>query len=235
MAEKKTILITGANRGIGFQAAKTFAEQGHKVILTGRDTDKVAQAASQIEGKTLALKIDVTNEEDIKTAAEVLKNQGIKLNVIINNAGTVFDNWNDGTSDKPLTTSVEDLRKTLELNLIGAYAVTQHMLPLLDQSKRADIINVSSGMGGIEGMESGAPAYRISKTGMNGMTANLAAEFEGTPVHVNSICPGWVRTDLGGSNAHRSLEEGVVGLDYIVNEEPEHSGKFLRDKEVIPF
>ena len=236
MFRKKTVLITGANRGIGYEAAKELAESGHRVILTARNEEKGLKAKDSIKGDVIFYLLDVTQGESIKQLAKFIEKDVGTIDVLINNAGSLFDPKRfEVNPDNPLDTSVEILNQTLQLNLVGAYNVTKHVLPFMNKTKRADIINVSSGMGALREMGGGTPAYRISKTALNALTKILTAEFKKTNLHVNSICPGWVRTDLGGPEAIRSVEEGVVGILWIINDEPEVRGQFIRDKEFLEF
>lgn len=236
MIREKTIVITGANRGIGFEAAKELAASGHTVILTARDEAKGKAAADILEGDIIVHQLDVTDEQSIRRFAAFVESESFNVDVLLNNAGTSFDSRDEDASDNPLYTPVDKLRKTLEVNLIGAYALTRALFPYIPRDQRADIINVSSGMGALSDMGTGSPAYRISKAALNALTVYLNAGLSiDTAIHVNSVCPGWVRTALGGPNAARSLEEGVQGILWIVNEEPELSGEFIRDRQVIDF
>lgn len=231
----KTIVITGANRGIGFEAAKQLAAGGHEVVLTGRNQAKVEAAAATLDGNVIPHVLDVTDEGSIERFANFIKKKELAIDVLINNAGSVFDKKEEQDGPNPLTTRADALRKTLELNLVGAYLVIQHLFPCMTKNGRADIINISSGMGALKDMGTGWPAYRMSKAAMNAMTVWLSAELQGGNTKVNSLCPGWVRTELGGPNAHRTLEQGVQGILWIVNQEPDIHGKFIRDQRLIDF
>jgi len=233
---KKTVLVTGANRGIGYEAAKELAECGHRVILTARNEQRGLKARDSIKGDVIFYLLDVTQSESVKQLAKFIEKDIGTIDVLINNAGSLFDPKRfEANPDNPLDTSVEVLNKTLQLNLVGAYDVTKQVLPFMNKTLRADIINVSSGMGALREMGVGSPAYRISKTALNALTKILTAELKKTNIHINSICPGWVRTELGGIEADRSLEEGVMGIVWIVNDEPEFRGQFIRDKEFLEF
>ncbi|OFZ46912.1 MAG: hypothetical protein A2381_03700 [Bdellovibrionales bacterium RIFOXYB1_FULL_37_110] len=236
MNRRKTVLITGANRGIGFEAAKELAESGHRVILTARNKEKGIKACENIKGEVIFHLLDVTQSESVERLAKFIGKDIGTIDVLINNAGSMFDPRRfEANPANPLDSSVAILNQTLQLNFVGAYDVTKQILPFMNKKERADIINVSSGMGALHEMGVGTPAYRISKTALNALTKVLTAEFENTDLHINSICPGWVRTDLGGVGATRSLEEGVMGIVWIVNEEPELRGQFIRDKEQLDF
>lgn len=235
ISRRKTIIITGANRGIGLQAAKELAKQGHQVILTSRNKIKGHAAANTISPSVIYHQLDVTISESVKRFADFMAAEFEQIDVLINNAGSVFDMPDPDYQQSPLSSGVDILRTTLELNLIGAYAVTQALLPFMNKNQRSDIINISSGMGALTDMGIGSPTYRISKASLNAMTVLLANELAGTTIHANAVCPGWVKTDLGGAGAPRELAEGVVGINWIINQEPKISGKFIRDQEIIPF
>lgn len=232
--QSKTILITGANRGIGNHAAKKLAEQGHRVILTGRNIDHVTKAAKEIGVHATPKELDVTNPNSIAQFTQWLSTQKLKIDVLINNAGSVFDQWEAPQDSGPLYSDVSVLRQTLELNLIAPYALTRALFPFFANQSRVDIINISSGMGSIHEMGTGMPTYRISKTALNGLTAYLNASAPAN-IYINSVCPGWVRTELGGPGAPRSLDEGVEGILWVVNESPEIRGKFIRDRMIIQY
>ena len=230
----RTIVITGANRGIGLQAAKKLAAAGHKVILTGRDFAKVQAAAREVKGEVHPYELDVTQHDSIK--AFVQKLAGTQVDVLINNAGSIFDEFRmEPRPENPLNTSWDDFNKTMDLNLRGPYILTQALFPLFPQDRRVDIINMSSGLGSLSDMGAGVPAYRISKAGLNALTRLLQQELKDSHFFVNSVCPGWVRTDLGGPNATRSIDESTVGIEYLVNEVPDLRGKFIRDRNETEF
>jgi len=236
MQRKKTILITGAGKGIGFALSKVLAESGHKVVMTARNVGKLEKKLPEIKGVVIPLKMDVTSIDEIKKGVEEIKKIG-PLNVIINNAGGRFDSgdWHEVNVENPCISEPDEVLKTIDLNLMGPYRVIKYFFPLLDKKERADIINISSGMGGIAEMGPGSPGYRLSKAGLNALTATLSATLEGTKVYVNSFCPGWVRTDLGGMDATFSPEEGAQGMAWMINEEPDIKGKFLRGQKVLNF
>jgi NAD(P)-dependent dehydrogenase (short-subunit alcohol dehydrogenase family) len=153
-----------------------------------------------------------------------------RADVLVNNAGVMLDGGGRRIADL----SLDVLQATLEVNLYGALRVTQALLPMMRRHRYGRIVNLSSGLGQLADMGSGTPAYRISKTALNAFTRILAAELEGTNIKVNSLCPGWVRTDLGGPNAPRSVEEGAdtaVWLATLPDKGP--SGGFFRDRKRI--
>jgi len=203
--EKRVVLITGANRGIGLAAAKKMKELGYEVVLAGRDAGAVGQAAAEVGG--YPVKLDVTKDEEIEAArAEVEERYG-RLDALINNAGVLLD---EGV--KGLEVSREAMQKTFEVNVFGALRVAQAFVPLMLRRNYGRIVNVSSVMGSLSQAGPGYLAYRSSKAALNMVTRVLAAELRGTGILVNSVHPGWVRTRMGGPQAPLTPEEGARAL-----------------------
>jgi NAD(P)-dependent dehydrogenase (short-subunit alcohol dehydrogenase family) len=229
----KTALITGANKGIGHEVARQLAAKGFHVFVGARNATAGRKATEEIAekcGKATFLEIDVADNDSVTTAAREFSNIEGRLDVLVNNAGIIVD------GDNAILEISDDLfRKTLETNTLGPLRVTRAFLPLLRKSKAPRVINVSSGGGQLTGGADGwAPAYCISKTALNGVTVQLAAVLP--KFAVNSVCPGWVRTDMGGKNASRSVEEGADTIVWIASEAPQKlTGKFLRDRKEIPW
>jgi NAD(P)-dependent dehydrogenase (short-subunit alcohol dehydrogenase family) len=229
----KTVLVTGANKGIGHEVARQLAAKGFHVFVGARNTKAGRKAAEEIAkkcGKATFLEIDVADNESVAIAAREFSNIEDHLDVLVNNAGIIVDG-DDANSE----ISDELFRKTVETNTLGPLRVTRAFAPLLGKSKAPRVINVSSGGGQLTGGADGwAPAYCISKTALNGVTVQLA---EAMPKFaVNSVCPGWVRTEMGGENANRSVEEGADTIVWLAGEAPQDlSGKFLRDRKEIPW
>jgi len=227
----KTALITGANKGIGYEVARQLASKGFHVFVGARNAKAGRKAAEEMGkkcGKATFLEIDVADNDSVKKAAREFSNSEDHLDVLVNNAGVVLD------GDEAILEISDDLfRKTLETNTLGALRVTRAFVPLLRKSKAPRVINVSSGSGQLTGGADGwAPAYSISKSALNGVTSQLAAALP--KFAVNSVCPGWVRTDMGGKNANRSVEEGADTIAWLATEAPQElTGKFLRDRKEI--
>jgi NAD(P)-dependent dehydrogenase (short-subunit alcohol dehydrogenase family) len=227
----KTALITGANKGIGHEVARQLAAKGFHVFVGARNAKAGRKAAEEIAkrgGKTTFLEIDVTESDSVTNAAREFSNFEDHLDVLVNNAGVIVD------GDNAVLEISDDLfRKTLETNTLGPLRVTRSFVPLLRKSKAPRVINVSSGGGQLTGGADGwAPAYCISKTALNGVTVQLAAALP--DFAVNSVCPGWVRTEMGGENASRSVEEGADTIVWLASEAPQDlSCKFLRDRKEI--
>jgi NAD(P)-dependent dehydrogenase (short-subunit alcohol dehydrogenase family) len=229
----KTALVTGANKGIGYEVARQLATKGFHVFVGARSPKAGRKAADEIVkqgGKASFLEIDVSKNISVTTAADELAKAANHLDVLVNNAGVIVDG-----DDAILKISDELLRETLETNTLGPLRVTRAFAPLLARSKAPRVINVSSGGGQLTGGADGwAPAYCISKTALNGVTVQLAAALP--KFAINSVCPGWVRTDMGGSNAPRSVEEGADTIVWLASEAPQDlTGKFLRDRKEIPW
>jgi NAD(P)-dependent dehydrogenase (short-subunit alcohol dehydrogenase family) len=229
----KTVLITGANKGIGHEVARQLAAKGFHVFVGARNAEAGRKAADEIakrSGKATFLEIDVADNDSVTTAAHEFSNIEDHLDVLVNNAGIIVD------GDSAILEISDDLfRNTLETNTLGALRVTQAFVSLLRKSKAPRVINVSSGGGQLTGGADGwAPAYCISKTALNGVTVQLAAALP--KFAVNSVCPGWVRTEMGGENASRSVEEGADTIVWLASDAPQDlTGKFLRDRKEIPW
>jgi NAD(P)-dependent dehydrogenase (short-subunit alcohol dehydrogenase family) len=229
----KTALVTGANKGIGREVARQLAVKGFHVFVGARNPEAGLKAADDIakeSGKVTFLKIDVADNSSVAAAASEFSKISDRLDVLVNNAGIIVDG-----DDAILKITDEVLRKTPETNTLGALRVTRAFVPLLAKSKGPRVINVSSGGGQLTGGADGwSPAYCISKTALNGITSQLAAALP--KFAINSVCPGWVRTDMGGRGATRSVEEGADTVVWLASDAPQElTGKFLRDRKEIPW
>ncbi|MDX2249133.1 MAG: SDR family NAD(P)-dependent oxidoreductase [Bacteroidia bacterium] len=229
----KTALITGASKGIGFEIARQLGKKGFHIFLTARDSDKGNTATQQLihEGiRTTFVELDVAHEPSIQQAYERLRLQTLRLDVLINNAAVLLDN-----SYNLINIPSEIIHKTIQINSIGPLLVTRILDPLLFRGSR--IINISSGGGAIsQGVSTFAPVYCISKTALSGITLQLAQHYAGNGIPVNAVCPGWVKTDMGGIGANRSVEKGAETPVWLATEAPiSLTGKFLRDKKEIPW
>lgn len=235
----KTAFVTGANKGIGHEIARELAAHGFHVFLGARKAEAGQKAADEMSadaaisratGKVTFVQIDVADSASVKAAAATIAHEIRALDVLVNNAGIVLDDDNSA-----LTNSEEIFRQTFETNTLGPLRVTQALAPLLRKSNEPRVINISSGAGQLDGGADGwAPAYCISKTALNGVTAQLAHALP--EAAVNSVCPGWVRTDMGGSAAPRSVQEGADTPVWLATEAP-HSltGQFIKNRAVIPW
>ncbi len=223
------VLITGANKGIGHEAARLLAERGCTVWLTARDRDRGEKAARDLGDHVHFLQLDVTDSLSIARAAKEFTAANPRLDVLVNNAGILLDR--DGGV---LDLEEDTLRQTLDANFLGPWRIAQAFASLLRKSKAPRIVNVSSGGGQLSDPSSWAPAYCMSKTALNGLTVQLAAALP--KCAVNSVCPGWVRTDMGGSGASRSVAQGAETIVWLATDAPQTlTGQFLRDRQAIPW
>ena len=232
MRNQKTALVTGANKGIGFEVVRELARLGFRVFLGARNAEAGQAAAKKLKsaGDVTFLQIDVSKPESIRAAAEDISRHTDRLDVLVNNAGVLLDEDKDALSVTP-----EIFETTIRTNTLGPWLVAQAFVPLLKKSAAPRIVNVSSGGGQLEdGADGWAPAYCVSKTALNGVTAQLAAALP--KFAVNSVCPGWVRTDMGGENADRSVAEGAATIVWLATDAPHDlTGKFVKDRKVIPW
>jgi len=215
-------LVTGASRGLGRELARRLAEEGYTVLAGVRDPAKV-KALPGVE----VLPLDVTDPVAIAAAAAAVKAQYGHLEVLVNNAGILLD---DATGLMELKADL--LRRTLETNALGPLLLAQAFAPLMGKGGR--IVNVSSAGGQLSRPSTWSPAYCISKTALNAITVHLAEALKPRGIAVNAVCPGWVRTDMGGPGAPRSLQQGVDSILWLVLKAgPELTGGFWRDGERI--
>jgi NAD(P)-dependent dehydrogenase (short-subunit alcohol dehydrogenase family) len=231
MAESRVALVTGANRGIGLEVCRQLAVLGHRVVLTARDLSKARAAAATLgsSGSVSAAQLDVVDAGSIRALADDLARNGQHVDVLVNNAAILLDE-NEAIVDLP----ADRLRMTLETNLFAPIAVSQAFVPGMVSRGYGRIVNVSSEAGQLESMSTYAPAYSMSKAALNAFTRQLAAATRGSGVLVNSACPGWVRTDMGGPGAPRSVEEGadtIVWLATLGARGP--TGGFYSDRRSI--
>ena len=233
MSESRVALVTGANRGIGLEVCRQLAARGFHVVLTARDPAKAEAAAGTIRaagtGSVMPALLDVTDAGSIRGLADELSRRMLTVDVLVNNAGILL-NEDDGV----LEMTIRDIRATFETNVIGAVAVSQAFVPGMIERGHGRIVNVSSEAGQLAAMATYAPAYSMSKAALNAFTRQLAGATRGTDVLVNSACPGWVRTDMGGPGAPRSVEEGadtIVWLATLGAKGP--SGGFYSERRKI--
>lgn len=231
---ERIVLITGANRGIGFETAHQLARRRFHVVIGARDVTAGRRAVESVRaegGKATFLPVDVSSSDSIRTAANTFAEIAGHLDVLINNAGVYPD---EGLTI--LTVSRDRLDQTFQTNTFGPLEVTQAFLPYLRQAAAGRVINVSSGYGQLDGLSPDVPSYCLSKLALNGLTIMLAKALQADRIAVNSMCPGWVRTDMGGSNASRSVEEGADTAVWLADEAPHRlTGRFFRDRQEIPW
>ena len=217
-----TALVTGANRGIGFEVCRQLARGGMRVLLGARDPHKGEAAARALIGEGLdvaPVALDVTDPASIAALGEALAS----VDVLINNAGVDYD-----TDQTTLTADLGRVRRTFETNLLGAWAVGQKCALAMRARRWGRIVNVSSGAGSLASMGRGPPGYSVSKAALNALTRLMAGELAGSGVLVNSVCPGWVATDMGGGG--RPVPEGAAGVVWAATlPDDGPTGGFFRD------
>jgi NAD(P)-dependent dehydrogenase (short-subunit alcohol dehydrogenase family) len=228
----RVAVVTGANRGIGLEVVRQLAAAGDTVVLGARHVDQGTAAAKSIVGggRVLVQRLDVTEPSTLHAIAEELAAEHGRLDVLVNNAAIHYDTWQHAA-----TADLDTVRQALETNLLGAWAATEAFLPLLRRSGHGRIVNVSSESGSLTSMGGGVPAYRASKAALNALTRMLATELRPDGILVNSICPGWVATDMGGPGG-RPVHDGAAGVLWAVNL-PDNgpSGGFYRDGRPLPW
>lgn len=228
-------VVTGANRGLGLEVCRQLARRGMRVILTSRDPERGREAVEKLGGEGLRLEffaLDVTDASGADALADQLRSGYGRLDVLVNNAGIFADP--SGREASVFAADLDTVRACCETNTLGPLRLCQALVPLMPAGGR--IVNVSSGMGQLSDMNGGYPGYRLSKTALNALTRILADELRDRGIKVNSVCPGWVRTDMGGPNATRSVAEGadtIVWAATLGGDGP--SGGFFRDRQPIPW
>lgn len=231
MAIDRIALVTGANRGIGYEIARQLGDKGFHVLVGARNTDAGNRAAVSLQKSGMSaeyIEIDVSDRTSIQKAAKTVAATFIHLDVLVNNAGIM----DKGKSIADLDD--DTLLDALTTNTIGPWRVTQAFIPLLLKSSHASVINMSSGLGQLSDMEDDYPAYSISKTALNAVTRQFAAALRDKHITVNSVCPGWVRTDMGGPSAPRTVDQGADTVTWLATEAPRDlTGQFLRDRKAI--
>jgi NAD(P)-dependent dehydrogenase (short-subunit alcohol dehydrogenase family) len=242
-------LVTGANRGIGKEVARQLAQRGYEVLLSARDGEQAAAVASELQdalggsdaqgeqsdgarGSVRPLRLDVADVDSIAAAAQQVRTDVGRLDVLVNNAGIGSDFGVAGVAP-----DFEAMQQELDTNFYGAYRLTVALLDLLRESSHPRIVNVSSGMGGVTEMGGWSPGYRVSKAAMNAMTRILSSELKEAGFLINSACPGFVDTDMGGPmGAKKPVQDGAAGIVWLAtlpHDGP--TGGFFRDGAPVAF
>ncbi len=239
----KVALITGANRGIGLEICRQLAQQNIQVILTSRDTLKGQAAVDKLAMDNIVFRqLDVTDEKSILDTKAWVQQQYGRLDILVNNAGIFPDvagsaSEAGGASSSIFNVGIDKVREAMETNLYAPLRLCQVFIPMMIEQNYGRVVNVSSGMGQLSDMDGCCPGYRTSKTALNAVTRAFAAELKLTKtdnVLINSVCPGWVRTDMGGSQADRDVQQGAEGIVWLATlVEDNISGGFFRDKQRI--
>ena len=251
MQDKRIALVTGANQGVGFQVAKALVTNGVTVLVGSRNFERGKAVAKEIGPGAVALQLDVTDRVSIATAAERIRKEFSRLDLLVNNAA--ISNTRKGTLSlqeyrkitRPSIASLDEIRAVWETNVFGALAVYQAMLPLLRESSEARIVNVSSGVGSLTTNADPAypyhamfgPIYPASKAALNAMTLAMMIELESTDIKINLVSPGFTKTNLNGYTGTESVEDGsreVVRVALLGPDGP--TGTFTRwENMTIPW
>src|SRR4030095_334041 len=228
------IVVTGGNRGIGYEICRQLAGRGVQVVLTARKSEAGERAVKKLAVQNVSARfhpLNVTEPESVAALRDFLERTFGRLDVLINNAGIIMDEDASG-----LEVKLSTVRATLETNTLAPLHLAQTLAPLLKRGRAARIVNMSSGMGALSEMEGGYAAYRISKAALNAVTGILAAELAAHSIAVNAMCPGWVKTDMGGAHAERTVSQGADTAVWLALDAPQDlTGKFVRDRKVIPW
>ncbi|MCF2529947.1 SDR family oxidoreductase [Yinghuangia soli] len=226
-------LVTGANRGIGRETAGQLAARGCTVLVSARDTDAAAEAASGLSrggADAHPLVLDVASGTDPRRAAAEVAERFGRLDILVNNAAIHYDTW-----QRAAGADLDVVREAMETNLYGPWRVVQAFLPLLRGSGHGRIVNVSSEAASLTNMGGGTPAYNTSKAGLNALTRMLAAELRPHRILVNAVCPGWVATDMGGPGG-RPVTDGAAGIVWAATlPDDGPTGGFFRDARPLPW
>lgn len=231
--DKKIALVTGANRGLGFETCKQLSQKGLKVILSARDQVKGEFAAKTLADKGLDVtfyKLDVTDKKNIIDIYNEIEREFSRLDILVNNAAILYD-----SNQSTLNANLDTVAQALQTNLYGPWLLCQAFIPLMKRNDYGRIVNVSSGSGSLYYMGGETPAYGISKVALNALTKKLASELKGTNILINSVDPGWVATEMGGKGG-RPVEDGAKGIVWaclLSNNGP--SGGFFYDGQIEPW
>jgi NAD(P)-dependent dehydrogenase (short-subunit alcohol dehydrogenase family) len=235
MTARKIAIVTGGNRGLGLEIARQLMKADLFVVVGARDRAKCEAALADLKSTGTnvdAFQLDVNDTKSVRRFVEDLDKKHGAPGVLVNNAGV----YPEETDAKIVDTPTSMWRETMETNLFGAVRMCREVVPLMKKLRYGRVVNMSSGLGQLQTMGEGSPAYRVSKAALNALTRTLAAEVAGHGILVNSMSPGWVRTAMGGDDAPRSVEEGAdtaVWLSLLPSNGP--TGQFFRDRKPIPW
>ncbi|MEW8027982.1 MAG: SDR family oxidoreductase [Candidatus Thiodiazotropha sp.] len=230
MTDHSVAIVTGANRGLGLETSRQLARLGNHVLMTSRNEveGQAAQQMLQNEGMDASYHpLDVRSEASIQTLVQHFRQHHKRLQILVNNAGIFPDPSPEDSKSSIFNTEIETVLSGFDTNTLGPLRLCQTLIPLMDG--KGCVVNVSSGMGQLSEMGGCCPSYRLSKTALNALTRIFSEELRQTKVKINSVCPGWVRTDMGGKEATLSIPEGVEGIIWaatLADDGP--SGGFFR-------
>ena len=235
MMDRKVAVVTGANRGIGYEICRQLAQKEIMVVLTSRDESKGRMAVARLRSEGLEAEfhqLEVTDGPGILRLAHYLERKYGAADILVNNAGIMVD----PKGSTLMSAELKIVRQTWDTNVYGPLLLCQALIPLMRRKNYGRIVNLSSGLGQLSEMGSGTPAYRMSKVALNSVTRMLYAELKGTDILVNSMCPGWVKTELGGPGAPRTVEQGADTAIWLATlPHGSASGGFYRDRKAIPW
>ncbi len=224
----ENVLITGATRGLGRALTEELVRRGYHVFATGRDPvklDDLARSLEGLDGMIVPTPMDVASDDSVLEARQAIGDQTKSLDCLVNNAGVILES---GSPFEILPADV--IAETFGTNALGAFRTARAFSDLLSQSANPRIVNVSSGMGVMDGMGPGTTAYRVSKAAMNVITLQSHFALKPKGIRAVAVCPGWVRTDMGGPNASRDIPTGISGIVWAIETDRSGpSGKFFRD------
>ncbi|MFN7133883.1 MAG: SDR family oxidoreductase [Myxococcales bacterium] len=222
-------VVTGGNRGLGLETCRQLHARGLRVVLTARDEEKARDAAAQL-GVAHGV-LDVEDHASLEAALAGVRARFGPIDVLVNNAGVALD---EGSDPSVFTADLAAVRRNFEINTLGPLRLCQLVVPEMRARGYGRVVNVSSGMAALSEMNGGYPAYRLSKVGLNALTRIVADELGAGNVKINSVCPGWVRTDMGGPHATRDVAEGARGIVWAATlPDDGPTGGFFRDGQPI--
>lgn len=231
MENERIALVSGGNRGIGLEVCRQLAERGYTVVVGSRDEERGRAAVEGLEGNAIPHQLDVSDARSVDRMAAFLEQEFGRLDILVNNAAISNDEGQRGVD-----ADLDRVKESLEANLFGAWRLCEMAIPLMLRNGYGRIVNVSTGLAALEDMGGGSPGYRVSKTALNALTRILASELRGSGILINAVNPGWVQTDMGGSDATRPVEEGAEALVWaatLPNNGP--TGGFFQDRRPVPW
>ncbi|MEW8190176.1 MAG: SDR family oxidoreductase [Candidatus Thiodiazotropha endolucinida] len=230
MTDKSVAIVTGANRGLGLETSRQLARLGYHVLMTSRNEVDGQAAQQMLLNEDLDVSyhpLDVRSEASVLAVVQHFRQHHKRLQILVNNAGIFPDPSPEDSASSIFNAEIENVLNGFDTNTLGPLRLCQALIPLMDGE--GCVVNVSSGMGQLSEMGGCCPSYRLSKTALNALTRIFSEELKQTQIKINSICPGWVRTDMGGKEATLSVPEGVEGIIWaatLADDGP--SGGFFR-------
>lgn len=228
--ERRVVVVTGGNRGIGLEVVRRCAARGDTAVLGCRDLDAGRRVAAGLAGQVVPVAMDVTDTDGLAAAAHAVEEAAGRVDVLVNNAAIHYDTWQDA-----VTVDLGVVREAWETNVLGPWQTTLAFLPLLRRSGYPRIVMVSSEGGSLASMGGGAPAYHVTKAALNALTRTLAGDLRRDRILVNAVCPGWVATDMGGPGG-RPVAEGAASVLWAADlPDSGPTSTFTRDGRPIPW